>query len=235
MRFLLVGVAFAGLAACQPGIPDSRSGSGFDSYEQRSQRDAVLQSGTISAPSVVSEGPIDGTASDAIDAARAALSDDSGSVAQSAAAAPLNASPTNATPQVVTNSVGISDENDFNVVSDERSIESDAALIAQNRAQYEIIQPTALPTRSGTNAPNIVEYALRTTNPKGTPIFNRSRLNTQSKFQRNCAQFASPDLAQEYFLANGGPQKDRKGLDPDGDGYACAWDPAPFRTVRAVN
>ena len=22
------------------------------------------------------------------------------------------------------------------------------------------------------------------------------------------------------------------GLDPDGDGFACAWDPAPFRAVR---
>ena len=31
------------------------------------------------------------------------------------------------------------------------------------------------------------------------------------------------------FLEAGGPKRDRKGLDPDGDGFACAWDPRPFR------
>ena len=37
------------------------------------------------------------------------------------------------------------------------------------------------------------------------------------------------DLAQIEFLERGGPARDRLGLDPDGDGYACAWDPTPFR------
>ena len=27
-------------------------------------------------------------------------------------------------------------------------------------------------------------------------------------------------------------ERDRMGLDPDGDGFACAWDPAPFRLAR---
>ena len=44
-----------------------------------------------------------------------------------------------------------------------------------------------------------------------------------------CGKFASPDLAQMDFLQSGGPERDRKGLDPDGDGFACAWDPTPFR------
>ena len=39
------------------------------------------------------------------------------------------------------------------------------------------------------------------------------------------------DVAQEAFLAQGGPQSDRKGLDPDGDGFACDWDPRPFRAA----
>ncbi len=47
--------------------------------------------------------------------------------------------------------------------------------------------------------------------------------------ERNCAKYGSPDLAQMAFLSKGGPKRDRMGLDPDGDGYACSWDPAPFR------
>ena len=37
--------------------------------------------------------------------------------------------------------------------------------------------------------------------------------------------------AQIDFLAKGGPERDRLGVDPDGDGYACAWNPAPFRAA----
>ena len=38
-------------------------------------------------------------------------------------------------------------------------------------------------------------------------------------------------LAQEEFLRTGGPERDKLGVDPDGDGFACAWDPRPFRTA----
>jgi hypothetical protein len=49
--------------------------------------------------------------------------------------------------------------------------------------------------------------------------------------RRNCAQFRSHDEAQEAFLAAGGPERDRLNIDPDGDGYACGWDPAPIRAA----
>jgi hypothetical protein len=39
------------------------------------------------------------------------------------------------------------------------------------------------------------------------------------------------DQAQSDFILAGGPQKDRKGMDPDGDGYACGWDPAVYRNT----
>ena len=32
-------------------------------------------------------------------------------------------------------------------------------------------------------------------------------------------------------LPCGGPERDPRGLDPDGDGFACDWDPAPFRAA----
>jgi hypothetical protein len=133
---------------------------------------------------------------------------------------------------VVTNAAGISGENDFAAVSSQRDIRADAALIAQNRANYRLISPTDLPSRPGSSRPNIVEYALRTNNPKGASLYRRSGFNAAAKFARACAGFASDDLAQEEFLAKGGPQKDRLGVDPDGDGFACNWDPQPFRAVR---
>lgn len=122
----------------------------------------------------------------------------------------------------------ISDENDFDAVAGRETIESDRARIERNRAQYQVIQPGALPVRSGAAGPNIVDYALATSHPRGTQLYRRSGFgggNTAAK----CAGYASPDLAQQAFLERGGPERDRLGLDPDGDGYACAWDPSPYR------
>ena len=112
-----------------------------------------------------------------------------------------------------------------------RSIESDAARIEQNRQTYELVAPTAVPERGADGQPNIVQYALSTSNPVGTQLYSRAGFNLQAKAQRNCARFPSADQAQIEFLSNGGPQRDRKGLDPDGDGYACGWDPSPFRSA----
>lgn len=142
----------------------------------------------------------------------------------------VNASPSNAAP-VILNNPGISDENNFDAVASRQTIESDAARIAAKRQQYQVIQPTDLPSRSGNSQPNVVQYALQTRHPKGTKVHRRVSIGSAAKFQRNCAQYNSADEAQIDFLAFGGPERDRKGLDPDGDGYACGWDPAPFRRV----
>ena len=93
-----------------------------------------------------------------------------------------------------------------------------------------MVEPTALPERTGDAGPNIVQYALNTTNNPGESIYRRSSLRFSAPGAA-CARYTSSDLAQEAFLANGGPQRDGKGLDPDGDGFACGWDPRPFRTA----
>jgi hypothetical protein len=95
-----------------------------------------------------------------------------------------------------------------------------------------VVQPTAVPTRSGGSGPNIVEYALAAKHAPGTRIYNRIALNAAQRAERNCAKFPSPDLAQQDFLSRGGPQRDPQGLDPDGDGFACSWDPRPFQLAR---
>jgi hypothetical protein len=125
---------------------------------------------------------------------------------------------------------GVSDEQDFEAVKARETIESDKARIDKNRAQYQVDQPGVLPQRAGETGPNIVEFALSTTHPVGTQMYARSGLRLTSAAAA-CNKFASSDLAQEAFLASGGPNKDRKGLDPDGDGFACDWNPGPFRTA----
>lgn len=126
---------------------------------------------------------------------------------------------------------GVSDEQDFGAVTTRETIESDKERIACNKQQYVVVQPGALPERPANDGPNIAAYALSTTNALGVQMYKRPPfyLNDPAKA---CAKFASPDLAQQAFLAAGGPQRDGKALDPDGDGFACAWDPRPFRNAQ---
>lgn len=126
-------------------------------------------------------------------------------------------------------SIVLSDENDFEAVSNRQTIESDAERLAVNRMQYVLIEPTELPVRPGTDIPNVVEYALLTSNPVGVPLYQRSGLVSEYSHLYRCGQYTSSTAAQEMFLKRGGPKRDWLGLDPDGDGFACTWDPSPFR------
>ncbi|MEM6482786.1 MAG: hypothetical protein AAF681_13135 [Pseudomonadota bacterium] len=143
----------------------------------------------------------------------------------------LNQSQPATAPQTVSGARGISNENSFDAVGNARSIEGDAQLIAQNRAQYQVVQPTALPSRTGSDQPNVVQYALSTNHAVGTTLYSRAGINKRARAERACAKYSSSDLAQSDFLAQGGPRRDRLGLDPDGDGFACAWNPQPFRAA----
>lgn len=147
--------------------------------------------------------------------------------------APLDATGQAISAPVVVNpdNPGLSDENSFSAVASRQTIESDAERLERNRDLYRVIEPTAVPTRPGTNRPNIVQYALDTSNPIGVQLYKRSFLNTDKRTARNCAKYASSTDAQEAFLMKGGPKRDPQGLDPDGDGFACYWDPTPFRAA----
>lgn len=126
---------------------------------------------------------------------------------------------------------GVSDEQDFDAVKSRETIASDKQRIECNREQYVVVQPGALPQRPGDEGPNIAAYALSTSNAPGQKIYSRPPFYLTDP-AKACAKFASPDLAQQAFLAAGGPQRDRKALDPDGDGFACSWDPRPFRNAK---
>jgi len=141
--------------------------------------------------------------------------------------------PGTAAPAPVVNHTGISDENDFQAVASRETIESDKARIAQNRAAYQQIQPTENPERTGASAAavDLIQYALKAPNRLGEAIYPRSRIALTNS-GKACAKFSSPEAAQQAFLSSGGPKRDPKNLDPDGDGFACYWDPTPFQQAK---
>ncbi len=238
ITLMAVGMA---LAACQPAIPDSGQGVGFNgSFEQQqADRDAALTGDAVPAPASVSEAaltPIDDGSAEATAAQTARILAATrpgagiaagGDASVTSGLEPLQASPSNPPPPVL-NDAGISNENSFDAVSGQRSIGDDAARIAANRAQYQVVQPEALPDRADAG-PNIVAYALQSNHARGTKVYSRGGFNKAAKYARSCAEYSHPDQAQIAFLANGGPERDRDGMDPDGDGFACDWDPSPFR------
>jgi len=131
-----------------------------------------------------------------------------------------------------TNHAGISDEQDFQAVSSRETIESDKARIEANRAQYQQIAPTALPQRAASEqVSSVVAYALNAPNRLGEQIYSRWSVDP-AKHEAACASYPTDEAAQEAFLKAGGPKRDPKKLDPDGDGFACKFDPTPFQKAR---
>lgn len=128
---------------------------------------------------------------------------------------------------------GISDEQDFQAVAARESIESDRDRIARQRAQYQVIEVTSVPDSSVSGGPNLVAFALGTSHAPGTQMHRRINPLRWSRTEAACLQFRNQDAAQEAFLADGGPDRDPGNLDPDGDGYACWWDPTPLRQAMA--
>jgi hypothetical protein len=214
-------LAVLAIAACSPTVPESgpAGGVGFGDYSSysstRIERERLLRGQTtVLPPSAVTSGPIQSVGAPL-----------------SATAAPAVTSPVTTGPATA-NNPGISDEQSFDAVSARESIESDAERLARLREEYRVIEPEALAPRAGGTGPNIVAFALSTTNQVGEQVYRRSNFNADSRFQRACARFATADEAQREFLARGGPESDRMGVDPDGDGFACYWDPRPFRAAR---
>ncbi|TGD44233.1 hypothetical protein EEB11_05965 [Pseudotabrizicola sediminis] len=243
MRVSLLLLLPLTLAACASAVPDSGAGVGFQDYNSY-VRDRDAAAGRPQP--VVTPGFSTDQIGAAIDRAdgRGGIVPSGGSSTGAVIGAPIVSGeirPRGNAPAGIREETGeaariaslgggatISDENDFDAVASRETIESDRARIDRNRAQYQVIQPGALPVRSGAAGPNIVDYALATSHPRGTQLYRRSGFgvgNTAAK----CAGYASPDLAQQAFLERGGPERDRLGLDPDGDGYACTWDPSPYR------
>jgi hypothetical protein len=97
------------------------------------------------------------------------------------------------------------------------------------KAQLVIYKPTgSVPQDSG---PNVALYAIQSTNAVGQSIYSRSA-TARLTGMGGCGRYRDGDSAQRAFLAAGGPQEDRMGLDPDGDGFACKFDPSIYRSMK---
>lgn len=109
----------------------------------------------------------------------------------------------------------------------------DAAIaereLASARDQLVVVQPGPLPNR--VDGVNIALFAKQTSNAVGDSRYPRTAAARMTGVG-NCGRFRDPDAAQRAFLAGGGPEQDRYGIDPDGDGFACRWDPAPYRALN---
>ena len=233
MRAPVLAVVIFGLVACRPVVPDSGPGPGFEDYNSYLRNRTANPYATAPVTPAAPSGFSTDIAASAIDRAEGGATtapplDPMELAGRDRGNAPAGIVETTAEMGFV--SSGVSDEQDFEAVKSRESIESDKARIEANRAQYVVIEPGALPTRPGTNEPNIAEYAITTTNPVGVALYGRPSFYLVN-VKAACLKYTSPDLAQEAFLAQGGPQSDRKGLDPDGDGFACDWDPRPFRAA----
>ncbi len=251
MRGSVFLLALMGLAACGSSSSQESSGPGFTDYNSYLDERAAA---AAAAATPVPQAPAPGFSTDviagAIDAAdgtapavpldpmqTGVITPDPLPLPQAGAVIGQTARPRGDAPGTIQAesgevqnyvTAGVSDEQDFEAVKSRETIESDKARIEANRAQYVVIQPGGLPTRPGDAGPNIVDFALATTNPLGVSLYDRGGIALTSS-DRACLKFPSSDLAQQEFLANGGPETDRKNLDPDGDGFACAWDPTAFR------
>ena len=124
----------------------------------------------------------------------------------------------------------ISDEQDFEAVSNRETIESDAERLKAQETERREFAPAPLPERIGES--NVALFALQTTHDVGTEVYDRVRLFVFEAGVRNrCAEYPDSEAAQQAFLDAGGPEKDELRIDPDGDGFVCGWDPEIYRAA----
>lgn len=97
----------------------------------------------------------------------------------------------------------------------------------------EIVTVANVPT-GASSGPNVVNYALTTTHAVGTQRYTRRNPFRHMRWESACLAFVNQDAAQEAFLTAGGPENDRQNLDPDGDGFACWWDPQVYRNAARL-
>ncbi|MFO6464039.1 hypothetical protein ACK8OR_06585 [Jannaschia sp. KMU-145] len=253
VHFLIAALgAVLTLSACEPPVPESGvGGAAFETPEQYAARREAQLRGTpapiapattvrppdtpvavLGPQATTLPAPAPGTTSEAAQIASQTRAVLGAPPATSAAPAPLPGPATAAVNpgELDRDNPNISREQDFAAVSAERSIEDDAARVRAARQQYQLVQPTEL-QRPNDSAPNIIAYALNDAQAVGTKAFRRNPLSSNRRSEQRCAGYRTPDVAQEEFLAAGGPQSDRLNLDPDGDGNACSWNPATFRAL----
>lgn len=233
--FPILGVV-AFVAACASDVPNAAEGVGFKDYDtylqEKARRDAALAAQTAPPGTQTVQPPVIVVAERDPNAVQPTAPQSDAEATASAALAAIGAENASSQEQavVLTENAEISDEQDFAAVSGRQTIESDAQRRQAQSEQYTQVQPKALPSRPSTGVLTPAEFAVRTSHPIGQKLYRRSPLKGGRAAQK-CAAFDSVEKAQDAFLKAGGPERDRLGIDPDGDGYACQWSPELYRNA----
>ena len=76
--------------------------------------------------------------------------------------------------------------------------------------------------------PDLARFAQGERHEPGTAVYPRNAPSAATA-ERACRSYRDAAAAQAAFLSAGGPIVDAHGMDPDGDGFVCGWDPRPYR------
>lgn len=243
MRFSLAVLALCVIAGCSPEIPDSGAGVGFGDYgtfmrERERERLATRPASIVPPPQVVSLPPQPVSPAQPLSAQTGpapvqTVAVQSAPIAQSSPFQPVQQPVAQPAPMsAATPFPGPVTTQDFpTIAAAPAAPQGGVSYPAPAQGTVEMVAASAVPARPS-DIPNILEYALSTRNSLGERVWRRTPLTMQNT-DRNCRSFVNSDLAQEEFLRRGGPERDPLNLDPDGDGFACWWDPAPFRAAAA--
>lgn len=102
-------------------------------------------------------------------------------------------------------------------------------FLLEVRRNRTVLEPSVKDELNHDSDINIALYARQTENTVGQKIYNRFKF--KQKRSDPCLRFMSADDAQRFFLKNNGPKNDFWDLDPDGDGFACEWNPDQYRKI----
>lgn len=237
MKHIISVTALLSLAACVDHSAQIQRGVGFGDYTLYQQQQAYLARARAMASAPQQPAPLPVQTAGAVPAPAAAPLPEVATAPLPAAPGPASSAPGSIGSQALA-VLGASPASAAPAPAPAPSYETAAAPLSAIAPQS--IASTAAPPQPAPAAAapefdgaNIVAFALATTHPVGQQMYRRTNLFGAARTERACARYPSPGMAQEAFLSRGGPSRDPLGLDPDGDGYVCGWDPAPFRNFRS--
>lgn len=94
-----------------------------------------------------------------------------------------------------------------------------------------VVRPAPEPVARATQTDALTRYALSQRHAPGVAVYPRADGSAEMA-ARACARFPNQNAAQLMFITAGGPEQDPYGVDPDGDGFVCGWDPTPYRIAQ---
>ena len=126
---------------------------------------------------------------------------------------------------------GFLDLSQFSLEQQKIEREEAAKKLAELKKKRIVLQLNDKEKNIENSTVNLALYARMNKNKLGKKIYRRHPILDINK--PGCSQFGNGNIAQIFFLKNGGPKNDYYQLDNDGDGFACSWNPEIYRKINA--